>query len=456
MVNVALTLLTYLPLLDGGFRLVVNREMLQASDDVERTRLAGFGQALATRLLLVSMVMGPILTLLYSLAPAAREAGLPTPFYLAMGVVGALTFAAGIQTQALVGLDRQVWMSVIQGGGSVANLGMMVVGARWGWGVWVFPAAQCVVALIQWTAAAVLMRLQLPGVRMFDLGWDSWRSEFWGRNRAGAWSVFRMQVFIVLLLSLDVLLAGWIVRDATELKLYGLVSRVIGIGRSCLTSLGEALWPRIARRDGRQEDLTRRVLALNAWLFGIAGGVMTGAMPAVLGWYVAEDWVAGPWLNGLLVARFLVIGMSSPATYHLLGAGAYGVLMRAVGAEVVVGVVLGGIGGWIWGTAGVAGGFLASTAVGTFYPLFGTYARSQGVEAGAVWWFCRVWLRALAAAAAGYVAARWVQGMGVQGPMTLLGAVAAGVAAFGVVAAWTAIGVVRGTGTWKRRMWDSL
>lgn len=455
-VNVALTLLTYLPLLDGGFRLVVNREMLQAADDGERVRLAGFGQALATRLLLVSMVVGPILTLLYSLAPAAREAGLPSSFYLATGVVGALTFAAGIQIQALVGLDRQVWMSVIQGGGSVANLGMMVVGARWGWGVWVFPAAQCVVALIQWTAAALLMRLQVPGVRMFDLGWDPWRSEFWSRNRSGAWSVFRMQVFIVLLLSLDVLLAGWIVRDATELKLYGLVSRVIGIGRSCLTSLGEALWPRIARGDGRQEDLTRRVLALNAWLFGIAGGVMTGAMPSVLGWYVAEDWVAGPWLNGLLVARFLVIGISSPATYHLLGAGAYGVLMRAVGAEVVVGVVLGGIGGWIWGTAGVAGGFLASTAVGTLYPLFGTYARSQGVEAGAVWWFCRVWLRALAAGAAGYAAARWVQGMGLQGPMTLLSAVAAGVAAFGVVVAWTAVGAIRGAGSWKRRVWDSL
>ena len=132
-VNVALTLLTYLPLLDGGFRLVLNREMLQSNDAGERERLAGFGQALTTRLLLVSVLLGPMLTMLYSLAPAAREAGLPTSFYLATGVVGALTFGAGIQIQALVGLDRQVWMSVIQGGGSVANLGMMMVGARLGW-----------------------------------------------------------------------------------------------------------------------------------------------------------------------------------------------------------------------------------------------------------------------------------------------------------------------------------
>jgi O-antigen/teichoic acid export membrane protein len=455
-VNVALTLLTYLPLLDGGFRLVVNREMLQSNDAGERERLAGFGQALTTRLLLVSVLLGPMLTMLYSLAPAAREAGLPASFYLATGVVGALTFGAGIQIQALVGLDRQVWMSVIQGGGSVANLGMMMIGARLGWGVWVFPAAQCVVAVVQWMAAALLMRFQLPGVRLFDLAWDSWRSEFWGRNRAGAWSVFRMQVFIVLLLSMDLLLAGWIVREATELKLYGLVSRVLGIGRSCLTSLGEALWPRIARGDGRQDPLTGRVLALNAWLFGIAGGVLTGAMPQILGWYVAKDWVAGPWLNGLLVARFLVIGMSSPATYHLLGAGAYGALMRAVGMEVLVGVVLGALGGWIWGGAGVAGGFLVSTVVGTFYPLFGKFARSQGVDRGAVGWFCRVWLRALMAVGVGYVAARWVQGIGLHGPMTLLGAAAAAGAGLLVVLAWVGGRSLRKTGSWKVRVWESL
>ena len=104
----------------------------------------------------------------------------------------------------------------------------------------------------------------------------------------------------------------------------------------------------------------------------------------------------------------------------------------------------------------MAGGFLVSTVVGTFYPLFGKFARSQGVDRGAVGWFCRVWLRALMAVGVGYVAARWVQGIGLHGPMTLLGAAAAAGAGLLVVLAWVGGRSLRKTGSWKVRVWESL
>ena len=453
-VNVALMVLTYLPLLDGGFRLVVNREMLQAADPGSRLQLAAFGQALGTRLLLLAMVAGPLLTVLYSLAPAARAADLPVLFYVGTGVAGAVAFGAGMQVQALVGIDRQIWMSVIQGGGAVMNLVTLLVGFRLGWGVWAFPAAQFLAALGQWSLAVGLLRSQLPGLRLLDLGWDATRSTYWKEHRRGAWSVFRMQVFILLLLSLDLVLAGWFV-DALELTAYGLMLRVIGIGRTSLTSLGEALWPRIARGDGDQGQLTRRVLALNAWLFGIAGGVFLGAMPAVLGWYVSDQWVASPLLNALLVMRFVVIGMSSPAAYHLLGAGSYSTLVRALGWEVGVGVVLGGFGGWFWGGVGVAGGFLTATLLGTFYPLFAAYARTQGVTAVGRW-FGQIWARAAFAGAASLLAATWVLSVGLQGPQTLWSALAAGMAGMTAAAGWAGVRSLTGTGPWARRLWNAL
>lgn len=453
-VNLVLMVLTYLPLLDGGFRLVVNREMLQASDDKNRLRLASFGQALGTRLLLMAMVAGPLLTLLYSLAPAARSAGLPPIFYVATGVTGALAFGAGMQVQALVGIDRQIWMSVIQGAGSVVNLVTLLIGFRLGWGVWAFTAAQFLAALGQWIVAVGLLRSQLPALRPIDLGWDAARSAYWKEHRRGAWSVFRMQVFIMLLLSLDLVLAGWLVH-ASELRAYGLMLRVIGIGRTSLTSLGEALWPSIARGDGDQGELTRRVLALNAWLFGIAGGVFAGAMPAVLAWYVSKDWIASPVLNALLVMRFVVIGMSSPAAYHLLGSGSYATLVRALGWEVSAGVVLGGVGGWFWGGAGVAGGFLASTVLGTFYPLFAAYARNQGVAAVGLW-FGQIWARAACAGVASLLAASWVLSTGLQGPQTLWSALAAGLAGLMTVASWAGIRSLAASGPWGRRLWKAL
>ncbi len=360
-----------------------------------------------------------------------------------------------MQVQALVGIDRQIWMSVIQGGGSLVNLVTLLVGFRLGWGVWAFPAAQFLAALGQWILALGLLRSQLPGVRPIDLGWDAARSAYWKEHRRGAWSVFRMQVFILLLLSLDLVLAGWLVRDASELTAYGLMLRVIGIGRTSLTSLGEALWPRIARGDADQGELTRRVLALNAWLFGIAGGVFAGAMPAVLGWYVSRDWVPSPLLNALLVLRFVVIGMSSPAAYHLLGAGSYSTLVRALGWEVTVGVVLGGVGGWFWGSAGVAGGFLGSTVLGTFYPLFAAYARSQGVRAVGLW-FGQIWARAAFAGAASLLAASWVLSMRPEGPQTLWAAVAAGLGGVAAAAFWAGLRSLAATGPWGRRLWRAL
>jgi O-antigen/teichoic acid export membrane protein len=453
-VVVALQVLAYLSFLDGGFRTLLNREMLRTTDAGERADLARIGQILGTGLTLACLLFGPLLTLAYSLSPSAQLAHLGWGFYAVMGISGGLTFWSGMQLQALVGVDRQGMMSAIQGLGSLVNLGIVLCGLELQGGAWAFAIAQAVQALVQGCVASVALKAVLPGVRLLDCSWPASCRQFVARHWQQAWSVFRMQFVIFLLLSLDVLLAGLLLGEGSELVGLVMVARIATLGRGGVSSFGEALWPRIARGEGSATDLTGRVLAVNAWLFGIAAGLLAGAAPAVLGWFVAKSWTASPLLTGLLAARFLVIGVSSPASYHLIGAGRYPILVRAVSHEVLAAVVLGLAGGWLWGAPGLAAGFLLATGFGTFYVLFAAYASIEGHTAP-VRRFAAVWGRALIGAAAAGGVSAFLIANGWTG-VASLGAAAAGflvALALAVALAW-----LRSPRAipWKSRLWNGI
>ncbi len=392
-VNVALQILVYLPLIDGGFRLVLNRELLASRPD-QRAVLLRFGQSLAHRLTLAALVAGPLLTLAFSFSRAARGTPLPPSFYIAVGVAGAVTFASSMQVLSLVGLDRQGLMSLVQGGGSAINIGVFWLALHGGLGVWAFPVGQAASALGMWCASAALMRALAPGTRIFSWAWTDECRALWKTHAAGAWAVFRMQLFIVLLLGLDLVIAACVTKDAPVLAAYVIVARVLGMGRGFLTSLGEATWPRIASGDADPGGLTRRVLALNAWCYGLASGLLAGALPAMLAWYMTKKgWTAAPVLHGLLVARFLVIGLTSPASYSLIGSGDFKTMARCVGRELALGTLAAIPAGWFFGANGVAAAFLASTVAGTFFPIFAAYARRHSLSPAPL--FAAIWLRSL-------------------------------------------------------------
>lgn len=453
-VAVAFQVLTYLSFLDGGFRTLLNREMLRTPDPRERIALAQTGQLLGTWLTLACLLIGPLLALAYSLSPSAQAANLGWKFYGVMGISGALTFWSGMQLQALVGVDRQGMMSATQGLGSLVNVAVVLACLELRWGPWAFATAQCVQAVVQGCVASRALKSVLPEVRLLDChGSDSCRT-FIAGHWARAWSVFRMQFSIFLLLSLDVILAGLLLGEGSELVGWVMIARITAIGRGVLSSFGEALWPRIARGEGTTGDLTGRVLAWNAWLYGIAGGLLAGAAPAVLGWFVAKSWTASPLLTGLLAARFLVIGVSSPASYHLIGAGRYPVLVRAVSREVFAAVVLGFGGGWLWGAPGLAAGFLAATGFGTFYVLFAAYALAEG-QTRPLRQFAAVWGRALVGAAAAGGSSAFLIAKGWTG-VASLGAAAAGFFAVLVLAVGFAWLRTRHMIRWRTRLWSGI
>ena len=179
---VALTVLGYMPMLDGGFRMFLNREVLRTSDTGRRRWLAGFGQALMTRLFSWALLAGPVLMLACWLGPAGRRAGLGLGFFMALGLGGALTLSAGMQVQALVGIGKQGAMSVIQGVGSLVHLAVVGAGLAMGWGEWAFPAAVLAVASIPWIAANLVLRADFPGMPWVDLEWGADRRAYWREN----------------------------------------------------------------------------------------------------------------------------------------------------------------------------------------------------------------------------------------------------------------------------------
>lgn len=181
---------------------------------------------------------------------------------------------------------------------------------------------------------------------------------------------------------------------------------------------------------------------------------MVGCAPAVLAWHVSPEWVAPPTWVALLAARFMVVGISSPVAYHLMGSGGFRILARRVGMEVVAAAVLGAAGAWAWGGTGLAAGMLVSTVFGTSLPLFLDHARERGARDGQVL-FLEAWGRACVAAVVSGGVGHGLVRSGWTGPWSLGAAVAGGAAAMLVLLAW-AWPRGRGVNGLLRRIWQGL
>jgi len=76
-VIVALQILNYLPLLDGGFRLTVNRLILAGADAEERRPLLQFYQKLHFSITAVGFLAALLFMVGYWGTPVARQSGQP-------------------------------------------------------------------------------------------------------------------------------------------------------------------------------------------------------------------------------------------------------------------------------------------------------------------------------------------------------------------------------------------
>ncbi len=387
-VGAALAMMTYLPLLDGGFRMVVNRRLL-AGDVKERTALLQFSQVLQSWVGLGALAIGAIAMIAYSVTPNARKAGEPLAFYLALGGAGAAGMLSQMQASLLTGLGRQAQVFALNGFTSIANVVLLGLCFHFNFGVWAFPASLFGGAVLQFFAAGYFVRSLEPGLPFGGLHRDSEFRRRLGELKQEAIAAFRSQTSILFLFSCDAVIVGFVPQQA-EAATYLVLVRIFGIVRNCLQAANEAMWPLVAQGHDGARRFEQPLLRLNAWICGAALGACVPTLPPFLDWLMKEDWRPSPLLVSLFAARFCITTLSSPAAYFLLGRGEFQGLARFVERELIAAVLLSIPFGWRFGPAGVAMAFLIATALGTLTPILARYSRlvhqAPRTLFSAIWW----------------------------------------------------------------------
>lgn len=392
---VAAQVLAYVPFLDGGVRTVTNRELLAAPGGPDRERLLRFSQKFYSWFAVAALAVVMVFMLIYWSRPSVRASGVPLVFFLSLGFAAAGLAASSAQGGLLVGLQSQHLVHWVTGFSMLLNLGVLALAFHLGAGLWAFPIAQGAMFLGAWPAYLFFLKGKLPGFPLFDFRLDSW---FWGELRQvsrNAWDSFRSQISILLLFTLDVVIVGAI-GTFEEAALYALLIRVFTILRTFIQSLGEVGWPMMAQKREAGAQWSRVLLRVNACLYGSAAGACAACLLPFLAWYMGREWTASPLLFGLVLVRFVVTGLQSPAGYYLIGMGRFRELARGIQREVMAAILLSLVLA-PWGAAGVAAGFLLATAAGTLYPILRSYAEAAGFEVGSI--VSAVWGRAIASAA---------------------------------------------------------
>jgi O-antigen/teichoic acid export membrane protein len=439
-VVVALTIMGYLPLLDGGFRTTVNRAILAERTSNERRALLQFGQVFYAWLGLAVVAAALLLMLGYSLTPTGRASGQPLSFFVALAFGGGLSVISSIQAGVLLGLEAQASLFLVTALGSWLNLATLWLVLKQGGGVWAFPIATLVsVAGVYPTALWLIHRKEswLPFFP-FVTGPRFW--EYFKRLRRDAWHCFQSQVSIVFLYTIDIILVGFLC-SAREAAIYGVLSRMFAILRGFLQAMSEISWPLIAKRGWANQRLNRVLNRMNAWAVGSVTGALALTLAPFCGWFIGEAWSVPPWLVWLMAARFMITSFAAPAAYLLYGAGEFRAISRYLNRELAVGLVL-AIGlGAIFGLAGVAWAFLVSTAVGTLYPIFRAYAAKTGESMSGT--LLDIWARGAAGLTISLLCTNLTLGsLATGGQLVLAGAigVAGGLAA---CVAWSSIRMLR-------------
>ena len=393
---VAAQLLAYLPFFDGGLRMVINRELLAGTEE-SRHRFLGFAQRFYSWF---GLMLAPVVILMmtiYWLTPNANRAGEPLILFIAIGLSAALQVFAFAQANLLVGLQSQGTLFWLTGISNLAQLFLLFVGFKMGFKLWAYPFANALGFLLFWPLIALVIRQKEPKLRLLDFRLDQ---DFWQKFRSlrsSALNSFLSQIAILLLFTVDLIIVGMVV-SLEEAAVYALLVRVLSIVRSFIQSIGEVSWPVLAKNSSGNRKLSRVVLHLNAWIYGSVGGALAVFLLPLLESYMGSGkWVGSDLLFSLLLARFIIVGLQSPAGYFLISAGKFGVLARVMWRELLAALVLSGI-FLVWHGIGVALGFLISTAFGTMYHIFAAYAQSLDQKPLTI--ISSVWSRALAGGAA--------------------------------------------------------
>lgn len=388
-VVVALQIMSYLPLLDGGFRTAVNRRILADESKEERGDLLYFCQVLYSWLALIIFLVGVVAMGVYLLTPNARNSGQPMIFFLVLGVSGALTVITAAQGGVLVGLGMQANLFFINALNAWISTTALWLSLREGAGVWAFPISTLMGICGTYPIILWMVRRRERSIRFWIFNVDERFWKCFRRLKWDAWACFRSQGSIMLLFSLDLVLVGFLC-SAQDAAIYGVLSRLFGIVRSFLQTFGEVAWPIMAQRKETGGEFSSFLLRLNGWLYGSVMGAIAVTLIPFIQWFMGNSWRPPEWLVYLLVVRFLISGLSSPAAYFLIGLGDFRSIARCVERELLAALILGVLLGRLWGIGGVASAFCIATIFGTLAPIMFIYAGREKISPirlmSQVWW----------------------------------------------------------------------
>ncbi|MHC1768664.1 MAG: lipopolysaccharide biosynthesis protein [Verrucomicrobiia bacterium] len=416
-VMAALQILNYLPLLDGGFRLTVNRLILAEGDADGRRPLAQFYQKLHLGLAGLGFVVAQVCMVVYWAIPVARESGQPLIFFVTLGVVGALTVGSGIQAGLLIGLRAQEQTYLLTAVNAWLNAGVLWLALRAGLDVWSFPLSMLATLLMTYVLAVLLIRRRAPGWKFLDWQWNARFWDLFRELRGSAWTCFRSQVVTVLLYTIDLVFVLYLC-GPKDAAVYAVLSRIFAMMRTFLQSSGEVSWPLIAQRGMGNEGFRQVLIRSNAWIYGAVTGAACVSLLPFCSWYLGDEWVASPLVLYLVAARFVITGLATPTAYILYGLGEFHVLTRCLQAELIVSCVLALVLGAVAELPGVALAFLLATSVGTLYPMIAAYAKVAGVPPGQI--LVEMWWRTLAGFACSMVWAWYLLRFFPDGPATVI------------------------------------
>jgi O-antigen/teichoic acid export membrane protein len=386
---VALQLISYLPMLDGGFRMATNRRLL-ASDSENRSGLILFSQEVYSWLLVLGLTTGTALMLLYAALPNSG-AGSPLLF-LSLGFSGALSVFAGAQAGLLLGLCAQTAMCVINGFSLLIGVGALALGFLLGLGLWAFPISSLTSAVFTYGSALAFLRARHVEVPLLHFSFSSSFRSLFRDILPEAWPAFRSQLAIVLIFSSDLVIASFFCKPA-EVAIYGIVSRILAIARSFLQIFNETAWPFVAARAEGFERFQDGMVRANAWLYGLAAGGFVALLPWFVSWYMGPQWVPQVALCWLFAARFLVVGLAGPAAYFLFGKGDFRNVAKCTERELILSAALSLALSPHFGLIGIAISYLVGTAGGTLFPFWRIYTRLRGQSFAVI--VASAWVRAL-------------------------------------------------------------
>jgi len=384
-------MLSYLPLLDGGFRNATNRNILAEPAAGEKRRLIVFAQTICSYLAVAGAFLGVIIMFCYAYTPNVQQLGLPISYFIFFGAVGALCMVGSLQFALLIGLEAQQNLFLLVAANSWLTLASLWLALEAGLGAWAFPISILAGFLGTWPLALYWIRRQMPGAPVFSFHLPK---EFWltfHRVKQNAAACFENQIVTMVLYTSDVILVG-ILCEAKAAATYVVLARLFTVIRSFLQSASEVSWPIVAQRGLVKKEFADPLLKVNAWLYGsVMGAVAVTLIPFLL-WFMGKEWTAGPLLLNLFIARFLITGLAAPASYFLFGLGEMPVISRWLKRELFAGVLLAILLASQFSITGVAWGFLLATALGTFFPLLRSYAQRAGSSALEI--FLQIWWRA--------------------------------------------------------------